>query len=81
MVQMLQDTAKYAAAMNLQRGYEETHRYLDKYIISGGGRKTQEASRKDFKDKLNTTDMQDFQEHEAELIKCYDLGLVGRFDE
>ncbi|PWA24672.1 hypothetical protein CCH79_00016163 [Gambusia affinis] len=74
---MLQDTAKYAAAMNLQRGYEETHRYLDKYIISGGGRKTQEASRKDFKDKLNTTDMQDFQEHEAELIKCYDLGLVG----
>lgn len=81
MVQLLQDTGKFAAAVNLQRGYEETHRYLNKYIISGGGRKTQKASRKDFKDKLNTTDMQDVQELEADLIKTYDLGLVGRFDE
>ncbi|XP_014843912.1 PREDICTED: uncharacterized protein LOC106918565 [Poecilia mexicana] len=78
---MLQDTAKYAAAVNLQRGYEETHRYLDKYIISGGGRKTQQASRKDYNDKRNTTDMHDLQEHEADLIKTYDLGLVGRFDD
>ncbi|XP_054902598.1 uncharacterized protein LOC129370558 [Poeciliopsis prolifica] len=78
---LLRDTERYAPAMNLQRGYEETHKHLDKYVISGGGRKTQQVSRKTFREKLNTTDTQDLPEHEANLIKTYDLGLVGRFDD
>ncbi|KAM4726523.1 uncharacterized protein FYW61_012323 [Anableps anableps] len=78
---LLQDTPRYAAALYLQKGYEETHKSQDKYIISGGGRKTQQKSKKEFKDKLNTTDMKDLHEDDVSFILTYNLGLVGRLDD
>ncbi|XP_015252433.1 PREDICTED: uncharacterized protein LOC107099019 isoform X1 [Cyprinodon variegatus] len=78
---LLHDTHSYAAALNLQRGYEETHTTPGKYKISGGGRKTQQASREKFRDKMNTTGMEDIPEEDISVIKTYNLGLVGSFDD
>lgn len=78
---LLRDTHRYSAALNLQRGYDETHKSLNKYVIIGGGKKTQEASKQKFKDRMNTTEMKDLHEDDVSVIQTYDLGLVGTYDD
>ncbi|KAM4545151.1 uncharacterized protein PAE49_017852 isoform 1-T1 [Odontesthes bonariensis] len=76
-----QDTSRYAAVLKLQRGYEETNRSPVKYTIAGGGRKTQHEAKEMFKDRLNTTKMEDLPEKDLSIIKTYNLGLIGKFDD
>ncbi|KAM4546600.1 uncharacterized protein V3H82_020357 [Fundulus diaphanus] len=78
---LLQETHRYAAALHLQRGYEETHQSPGKYTIRGGGRKTQHVSKEQFKNTMNTTEQEDLPEGEISIINTYNLGLVGTFDD
>ncbi|XP_035998571.1 uncharacterized protein LOC118564488 isoform X2 [Fundulus heteroclitus] len=78
---LLQETHRYAAALHLQRGYEETHQNSGKYTIMGGGRKTQHVSKKQYKDMRNTTELEDLPEGEISIINAYNLGLVGTYND
>ncbi|MED6243859.1 hypothetical protein ATANTOWER_028576, partial [Ataeniobius toweri] len=78
---LLQDTHRWAPVLNLQRGYEDTHTSPGKYTIRGGGRRTQRERKAEFRDKLNTTEMEDLPEGDVSIIKTYNLGLVGSFDD
>ncbi|KAM9718212.1 uncharacterized protein ACNS7B_021606 isoform 2-T4 [Menidia menidia] len=76
-----QEKSRYAKVLRLQRGYEQTYQSPGKYSIIGGGRKTQHEATETFKDRLNRTPMDDLPEGDASIIKTYNLGLVGKFDD
>lgn len=79
--QLQQNPSRYVAAVKLQKGYEETSALSSKYAIAGGGLKKQQEAKRQLMDMINTRDVQDLTEDELNLIKTYNLGLVGKIHE
>ncbi|RVE63398.1 hypothetical protein OJAV_G00136070 [Oryzias javanicus] len=73
-----QNPSRYAAAVKLQKGYEETSALSSKYAIVGGGLKEQHEAKRQLMDMINTRDVKNLTEDEVNLIKTYNLGLVGK---
>ncbi|KAF6739997.1 Protein translocase subunit SecA [Oryzias melastigma] len=74
-----QNPSRYTAAVKLQKGYEETSALSSKYAIVGGGRKEQEEAKRQLMNMINTRDVKNLTEEDINLIKTYNLGLVGKF--
>lgn len=69
---------RYAPALKLQKGYEETYKSPGKYYISGGTQKTKKELKEKYKNCLNGTD---FPEDDATTVNLYKLGMVGTMNE
>ncbi|XP_047468014.1 uncharacterized protein LOC125024278 [Mugil cephalus] len=72
-----QNLHRYAPVLKLQKGYENTYKTARKYMLCGGGKKTQHQTREMYKDYLNKMSTGGLTEDDIKIINTYKLGLVG----
>ena len=67
--------------LKLQRGYEGADQSAGRYTIMGGGLKTQKKAKENYQKMLEEVGIESLSEEDIDLIKKYNLGLVGKRDE